>query len=107
MSDVPCGRIYRSLHGSPMLAGVPAHVCLLLLATASLGGFGAMMIVSTFAGILAVALVGVVWAALAFTFTKDRVAAPLFLLKLRYRFPPVIASFSRGSSRVVLEEGGE
>jgi hypothetical protein len=101
--EVPCARIYRHLHGSPMLAGLPAHLVLVLLGLGCVGGFG-VMTASTGAGVVAVGLVVVAWVVLAFIFKQDRVAVPLFLLRIRRRFPAVISSFTRGYARVVLVE---
>jgi len=101
--EVPCARIYRHLHGSPMLAGLPVQLVLVLLCLGCVGGFG-VMTASTAAGIVAVGVVMAAWAVLAFIFKHDRVAVPLFLLRLRHRFPGVIASYTRGPARVVLVE---
>ena len=101
--QVPCARIYRHLHGAPMLLGLPAHFVLVLLALGCIGGFG-VMTASTGAGIVVVGLVIACWVGLAFIFKQDRVSVPLLLLRLRHRFPAVISSFTRGYARVLLEE---
>jgi hypothetical protein len=102
-SGVAIARMYRVLHGSPMLAGVPAHLVLVLLAAACLGGFG-LMTFSTVLGFVALGVVVVAWAALAFTFGQDPVAVSLFLLRAWHRFPPVVSSYTRSYARVLLEE---
>ena len=95
--------IYRSLHGAPMLAGVPVHYALALLGTASVAGFGVMSL-TTVGGLLVVGSALLVWACLAVVFRKDRVAVPLFLLRLRFRFPASIASYTRSYCRVHVKE---
>jgi hypothetical protein len=94
-------RIYRTLHGSPMLAGVPAHLALALLATACLGGFGLMM-VSNLAGLLVVVGVAGAWAVIGFVYSQDRVAMSMFALRRLYRFLPVVTSYTRSNVRVEL-----
>jgi hypothetical protein len=102
----PCARVYRHLHGSPMLAGVPAHVVLILLGVGCLGGFGVMSL-SKPAGFTVLGVVIAAWVVIAFACSQDRVAVPLAALRLAKRFPPVISSFTRGYPRVVLEDEEE
>lgn len=85
-----------------MLAGVPAHYALGLVAVAALLGFG-MMSVTRVGGLLVVLLVLVAWAALALVYAQDRVAVPLFVLRVFHRFPRRIVSYSRSPQRVVIE----
>jgi hypothetical protein len=95
--------IYRSLHGAPMLAGVPAHHALVLVGIAALLGFG-VMAVDKVVGLSVVAAVLLLWAILAFVFSQDRVQVPLFLLRLFHRFPRRITSYSRSRQRIVIVE---
>ncbi len=95
--------IYRTLHGAPMLAGVPAHYALVLAGTAALLGFG-LMSLTRVGGLLVVFAVLVTWGALALVYGQDRVAVPLFVLRLFHRFPRRIVSYSRSAQRVVISE---
>jgi type IV secretory pathway VirB3-like protein len=95
--------IYRSLHGAPMLAGLPAHYALILVGVAALMGFGVMAI-DRIVGLSVVGAVLLLWAVLAFVFSQDRVQVPLFLLRLFHRFPRRITSYSRSRQRVVIVE---
>jgi hypothetical protein len=106
-AGVPCSRIYRHLHGTPMLAGVPVQVLLVLLAFGLVGGFG-LTSVSKLAGLGVVGLAVIVWLVVAFACGQDRVVVSLFLIRLRTRMPRVIACYTRGYRRVVFEdeEGG-
>jgi type IV secretory pathway VirB3-like protein len=93
--------LYRSLHGAPMLAGVPAHYALILVGVASLLGFGVMAI-DKIIGLAVVAAVLLAWAVMAIVFAQDRVHVPLFALRLFHRFPRRIASYSRSRQRIVI-----
>lgn len=95
--------IYRTLHGAPMLGGVPAPYALGLVATAALLGFGMMSLTRT-GGLVIVLGVLVTWGLLALVYGQDRVAVPLLVLRLRHRFPRRIVSYSRSAQRVVIEE---
>jgi hypothetical protein len=86
-----------------MLAGVPAHLVLVLLGVGCVGGFG-LMYVSPILGFAAVGGAVVAWVGLAFVFQQDRVAVPLFLLRRWYRFPGVISSYTRSYARVLVVE---
>ena len=81
--------IYRSLHGAPMLAGVPAHYALTLMGVAALRVVGGVLLT---------------WGLLAFVFAQDRVQVPLYFLRLFHRFPRRITSYSRSYQRVVIED---
>lgn len=93
--------LYRSLHGAPMLAGVPAHYALILVGVASLLGFGVMAI-DKIIGLAIVAAVLLAWAVMAIVFAQDRVHVPLFVLRLFHSFPRRIASYSRSRQRIVI-----
>ncbi len=93
--------MYRSLHGAPMLAGVPAHYALVLVGVAALLGFG-IMAVDKIVGLGVVAAVLLLWAVMAIVFAQDRVQVPLFVLRLVHRFPQRITSYSRSRQRVVI-----
>jgi type IV secretory pathway VirB3-like protein len=93
--------LYRSLHGAPMLAGVPAHYALVLVGVAALLGFG-VMAVDRIIGIGVVVGVLLIWAVMAIVFAQDRVHVPLFVLRLFHRFPRRITSYSRSRQRVVI-----
>lgn len=93
--------LYRSLHGAPMLAGVPAHFALALVGVAALLGFG-IMAVDKVVGTVVVAGVLLVWAVMAIVFAQDRVHVPLFVLRLIHRFPRRITSYSRSRQRIVI-----
>jgi type IV secretory pathway VirB3-like protein len=93
--------MYRSLHGAPMLAGVPAHYALVLVGVAALLGFG-VIAVDKIVGLGVVAAVLVVWAVMAIVFAQDRVHVPLFVLRLFHRFPRRITSYSRSRQRIVI-----
>jgi hypothetical protein len=86
-----------------MLGGVPAHYTLVLVGTAALLGFG-MMSLTRVGGLLVVLGVLVAWGVLALVYGQDRVAVPLFALRLFHRFPTRIVSYSRSPQRVVIEE---
>ena len=96
--------MYRSLHGAPILAGVPVPYLLGLLALAVVGGVGTMF-VSRLAGVVGILTVVLAWGALGFVFARDRVVVPIFLLRLRHRFPPAISSYARSYLRVEVVEG--
>lgn len=93
--------LYRSLHGAPMLAGVPAHYALVLVGVATLLGFG-VMAVDKIVGLGVVVGVVLVWAVMAVVFAQDRVQVPLFVLRLFHRFPRRITSYSRSRQSVVV-----
>lgn len=98
-------RIYRSLHGAPMLAGVPVHYALVLVGAAVVVGVG-LIPVSKLLGLVVITAVLLTWAGLAMVFAQDRVQVPLFFLRLRHRFTGRITSYSR-SYQVVRFDGGE
>jgi hypothetical protein len=98
--------IYRTLHGAPMLAGVPVHYLLLLLGGAVVGGVGGMF-ASRLVGVCGLVVVGAVWAGLGIVFGRDRVVVPILILRLRHRFPPSISSYARSYLRVQVVEGGD
>lgn len=98
-------RIYRSLHGAPMLTGVPVHYALVLVGLAVVVGVG-LIPVSKLLGLIVVVAVLLAWAGLAVVFSRDRVQVPLFFLRLRHRFAGRISSYSP-SYQVVRFEGGE
>ncbi len=93
--------LYRSLHGAPMLAGIPAHYALVLVGVAALLGFG-IMAVDKIAGIAVVTSVLLLWTVMAIVYAQDRVQVPLFVLRLFHRFPGRITSYSRSRQRVVI-----
>jgi hypothetical protein len=95
--------LYRSLHGAPMLGGIPAHYALVLMGTATLLGFG-LLPVSKVVGFAVVAAVLAIWGGLGVVFGQDRVQVPLFVLRLVHRFPRRITSYCRSRQRVVVEE---
>jgi hypothetical protein len=95
--------LYRSLHGAPILAGVPVHYLLALLGVGVVGGVGAMFL-SRLVGLVCLLMVGSAWAALGFVFGRDRVVVPIVLLRLRYRFPAGISSYARSYLRVLVIE---
>jgi type IV secretory pathway VirB3-like protein len=95
--------IYRSLHGAPMLAGVPAHYALILVGVAALMGFGVMAI-DRIVGLSVVGADLLLWAVLVFVFSQDRVQVPLFVLRMFHRFPRRITSYSRSRQRIVIVE---
>lgn len=101
--DVRCARLYRLLHGAPMLGGVPVHYALALLGLVFVGGFGGML-VSDFVGAVAAIAVVIAWGVLTFIYRLDRVAVPLFALRLRYRFPSVVSSFTPSGRKVFVRE---
>src|SRR5262245_58298529 len=86
-------RIYRSLHGAPMLAGVPVHYLLVLVGLAVVVGVG-LIPVSKLLGVAVVGAVLTAWAGLGMVFSRDRVQVPLFFLRLRHRFADRITSYS-------------
>ena len=93
--------LYRSLHGAPMLAGVPAHYALILVGLAALLGFG-VMAVDKIVGLAVVGGVLLVWAIMAVVYAQDRVQVPLLTLRLFHRFPRRITSYSRSRQRIVI-----
>jgi hypothetical protein len=95
--------LYRTLHGAPMLAGVPAHYALVLMGAATLLGFG-LLPVSKLVGFAVVAGVVAAWVGLAIVFGQDRAQVPLFVLRLFHRFPRKITSYCPSRQRVVVEE---
>lgn len=103
MGQVRRTAIYRLLHGAPMLGGIPAHHVLILLAAATVFGLGSMSI-SKMMGIVVLGVVGTVWMALAFVYGQDRTRMSVMLLRIRYRFPARIESYSPGPVTVRLEE---
>lgn len=97
-------RIYRSLHGAPMLAGVPVHYVLVLVGLAVVVGVG-LIPVSKLLGAAVIAGVLAVWAGLVMVFSRDRVQVPLFFLRLRHRFAGRITSYSPSYQTVRFEDG--
>ena len=100
MEDVRTARIYRLLHGAPMLAGIPAHYVLVLMGIGTLFGLGGMIV----SKLLVVAGVGAAWMVLALVYGQDRTRVPVLLLQLRYRFCRHVTSFCPQYLRVRLEE---
>jgi hypothetical protein len=85
--------MYRSLHGAPILAGVPLQYLLGLLGAGVVGGVGAMF-ASRLAGLVGLGAVVAAWGGLGVLFGRDRVVVPTFVLRLRYRIPARIASYA-------------
>jgi hypothetical protein len=100
-------RMYRLVHGWPMLAGIPVPLFLLVMLVGILVVFGASMFGGLTAVGLAVSATVLSWAGLALLFRQDQVAATLFLVRRRIRMGAVIASFNPSWVRVVLEEEAE
>lgn len=98
--------MYRSLHGAPILAGVPVHVLLGIMALGVLVGVGGL-VASRLVGLCGLLGTVAVWSVLAFVCGQDRVAVPIFLLRLRFRFPGAISSYARSYLRVLLVEDEE
>lgn len=95
--------IYRSLHGAPMVFGLPVHLILVIFSVGSITA----LLVNQFSGWMAlgvVAVIGLVWAVLAMIYSQDRVAVPMFFLSFRGRFYGRISSFAPSYQRVVIEE---
>lgn len=99
-------RIYRSLHGAPMLAGVPVHYALVLVGLAVVVGVG-LVPVSKLLGFTIAAVVLFAWGGLGLVFAQDRVQVPLFSLRLRHRFASRITSYSPSYQRVRIVADGE
>jgi hypothetical protein len=101
---VPWARMYRVVHGWPMLVGIPIPSFLLLMLVGIVGVFGASM----FGGLITVGLVtlSVVlsWLGLALVFRQDQVTLPLFLVTRRARLGRIISSFNPSWVQVVFEE---
>lgn len=99
--------LYRLLHGSPMLAGIPVTYLLGLLGAGVAGGVGAMA-VSRLVGLLGLMVLAAVWGVLGLVFARDRVVVPLLLLRLVHRFPSAISSYAPAylQVRVVGDEPG-
>jgi hypothetical protein len=93
--------IYRSLHGAPMLAGVPVHYLLGLLGLGVVVGVGGMF-ASRLVGLVGLLVVGSLWSGLGLVFGRDRVVVPILLLRLRFRFPAAISSYAPSYLRLTV-----
>ena len=93
--------MYRTLHGAPMLAGVPAHYTLALVGVAALLGFGVMAF-DKVAGVVVVVGALATWGMLAVVYGRDRAQVPLFLLRVRYSFPRRITSYTPVGQRAAI-----
>lgn len=85
-----------------MLAGVPAHWLIALLALGCTAGFGGSMI-SPMTGLWLALGAVLVWLVLALCYRQDRVAVLAFFLRRKARFNPQISSYSRSSKQVRFE----
>ena len=101
---VPWARMYRTVHGWPMLLGVPIPAFLLLTLAGIVGVFAASML----GGLITVGLVAVgavlSWLSLALVFRQDQVTFPLTVVARRARLGTIIASFNPSWVRVVVRE---
>lgn len=102
--EIQTQRIYRSLHGSPMLGGLPILGTLSMLGVVILGTFT----VKAIAGLLG-ALVFIVagmglWGFLAFLYGQDRVFMPMFIIKLSTRFAPRTDSYAPSAQEWSIED---
>jgi hypothetical protein len=102
--NAPWARMYRVVHGWPMLAGLPIPLFLLVMLAGILGVFGASMFGGLTAVALAVAGAFLWWGGLTLLFRQDQAAAALLLLRRRARLAGVIASFSPSWVRMVIGE---
>lgn len=104
---VAWARLYRVVHGWPMLAGLPVPLFLLLVVCGIFGAFGVRLMGG---GITVVAFVilgvGGLWLGLSWLMRQDQTSAPLFLVRLRATLRPVISSYSPSRTRVRLVEEG-
>jgi hypothetical protein len=96
--------IYRTLHGAPMVLGIPVH---LVLALAAVGTLGALL-VNQWSGAWAIAFalgsIGVGFV-LHLVNAQDRIVLPVLKLRLRHRFQDRVSSFAPSYQRVEGLEG--
>jgi hypothetical protein len=92
--EIQTQRIYRSLHGSPMLGGLPILGTLSMLGVVILGTFTVKAISGLVAaGVFILAGMGL-WSFLAYLYGQDRVFMPMFIIKMSTRFAPRIDSYA-------------
>jgi hypothetical protein len=97
-------RMYRVVHGWPMIGGLPAPLFLAMMAYAILGSFGASMISGLTAVGVVVLSVATSWLGLGWLFRQDQAALPLFFVKRRTRLKKIISSFNPSWIALVLAE---
>jgi hypothetical protein len=97
-------RMYRVVHGWPMIGGLPAPLFLLMMTFAILGSFGASMLIGLTAVGVVVLVVATSWLGLVWLFRQDQAAVPLFFVKRRTRLRGIISSFNPSWIRLVLGE---
>lgn len=96
--------IYRSLHASPLLGGVPIYLFFALFLAGCLGVFGAFAVLGRSGGLAMMGAVGLSWGAMAFIYAQDRVRVPLLLIRWLYPVSRRISSYSPSQERVVVVE---
>ena len=94
--------IYRTLHGAPMVLGIPVHLVLVL---ATVGTLGALL-VNQWSGVWAIAFaLGTIGTGFVLNLVnaQDRVALPVLRLRMRHRFQDRVSSFAPSPQRVEWE----
>jgi hypothetical protein len=97
-------RMYRVVHGWPMIGGLPAPLFLAMMAFAIVGSFGASMLSGLTAVGAVVLSVAASWLGLGWAFRQDQVALPLLIVKRRTRLKEIISSFNPSWIALVLSE---
>jgi hypothetical protein len=88
--------IYRSLHASPMFAGLPVYWFFGLIGGGSVIVFLLLGLVSKVAGLVVAGMVVVAWGFLSFVYAQDRVRVALTVIRFLVYISPRITSYSPG-----------
>ena len=100
-------RLYRVVHGWPMLAGLPVPLFLLLMVCGIFGAFGARLMGGGLTLVaIVVGVVGGLWLGLSWLMRQDQVSVPLFFVRRRTALRSVISSYSPSWTRMGLDEEG-
>jgi hypothetical protein len=97
-------RMYRVVHGWPMLGGIPVPLFLVLMLVGIVGIFAASMFSGVTAAGIVVVADGAVWIGLAWLFRQDQVSVPLFFVQRRMRERAVMSSYCPSWATIVVKE---
>jgi hypothetical protein len=105
MPEVPeTSVIYRSLHASPMVGGLPVYWCCGLVIGGLAGTVAVMAVATKLAGLAVILAVAVAWGLLAYVYAQDRVRLPLLLIRRKAKVSAHITSYAPSRRRCVIEE---
>jgi hypothetical protein len=103
----PWARLYRVVHGWPMIAGLPFPLFLATMLLVIVGTFAAQIIWGLTAVAISVCVTAVWFAGAGWVFAQDRVVLPLFFIRWRSPLKAVISSYNPSWFVVVVEEDAE